>query len=157
VIHGCHAFVQGMRQRKRGIVVNVASMAGFAQLPGMAPYNVTKAGVVALSETLAAEVMRDGVTVTVLCPSFFPTNIMKDSVGVMDDEKTKVAEKLMAKSKWKAEDIARIALDAAERGKLYVLPHSEGKWIWRLKRVAPVAYMNLLGRFDFAGGGLTRR
>lgn len=147
VIYGCHAFVPAMRARGAGHVVNVASMAAIASAPGMAPYNVTKAGVVALSETLAAEVRKDGVGVTVLCPSFFPTNIMQDSVGPSDEETRKVVAKLMARSKWSAADIARLTLDAAEHGTLYVLPHSEGRWIWRLKRLAPGTYAKLIGRF----------
>ena len=43
----------------------------------MGPYNVSKAGVIALSETLAAEVGQHGVRVTVLCPVFFRTNLLE--------------------------------------------------------------------------------
>jgi hypothetical protein len=43
----------------------------------------------------------------------------------------------MAKSPVTAEDVARIALDAAARGQLHVLPHVEGRWLWRMRRLAP--------------------
>ena len=58
-IHGCHVFTPILREaepsnRRRGII-NVASAAAFGAAPGMGVYNVGKAGVLSLSETLAAE------------------------------------------------------------------------------------------------------
>lgn len=151
VVHGCHYFVPRMRARGRGHVLNVASAAGLASAPGMGAYNVTKAGVVALSETLAAEALRDGVRVTVLCPSFFQTNIANAAIGDLDDAKRRFVEAEMARSKHGADDVARIALDAAERGKFYALPHWEARWLWRLKRVAPGAFVRLVGALERRG------
>jgi len=54
VIYGCHAFVPRFKQQRRGAILNVASAAGLLSIPSLAPYNVSKAGVVALSETLCA-------------------------------------------------------------------------------------------------------
>ncbi len=62
--------------RPRGII-NVASAAAFGAAPGMAAYNVSKAGVLSLSETLAAELSGTAVKVTVLCPTFVKTNIVE--------------------------------------------------------------------------------
>ncbi|MFO0601865.1 MAG: SDR family NAD(P)-dependent oxidoreductase [Polyangiales bacterium] len=135
-VYGCEVFVPGMKRRGRGHVINVASLAGIANAARMGPYNVTKAGVIALSETLHGELRGTGVGVSVLCPSFFPTNIMHNGRGGSDREHTMVA-KLMAKSPVTAEDVARIALDAAARGQLHVLPHVEGRWLWRMRRLAP--------------------
>ena len=140
VIYGCHSFVPDMVARGSGHVLNVASMAGIVYVQGMGPYNVTKAGVIALSETLRGEVAARGLGVTCLCPSFFPTNIVKNGTGVADERKSKFAQKLMDRSKWSADDIARIALDAVESNTFYVLPHAEARWIWRLKRVSPWLY-----------------
>ena len=61
---------------RRGII-NVASAAAFGAAPGMAAYNVSKAGVLSLSETLAAELSGTAVRVTVLCPTFVKTNIVE--------------------------------------------------------------------------------
>jgi NAD(P)-dependent dehydrogenase (short-subunit alcohol dehydrogenase family) len=135
-IYGCELFVPGMKQRGRGHIINVASLAGIANAARMAPYNVTKAGVIALSETLHGELAGTGVGVSVLCPSFFPTNIMNASRGGQAREHKMVA-KMMAKSPVTADDVARIALDAAARGELHVLPHAEGRWLWRMRRLAP--------------------
>ena len=55
VIHGIRAFLPIMEQQGVGHIVNTASMAGLAAVPGAAPYNVTKHGVVALSEGLFIE------------------------------------------------------------------------------------------------------
>lgn len=139
VIHGCHVFAPRLRAQGRGHILNVASAAGLLAPPGMAPYNVTKAAVVALSETLAAELAPSGVGVTVLCPTFFQTNIGKSARSV-DDRKLALVEKLMARAKVQADDVARFALDAAARDELYALPHADGRWMWRLKRWAPGSF-----------------
>ena len=151
VVHGCHYFVPGMRARRHGHVLSVASAAAFVSGPGMGPYNVTKAAVVSLSETLAAEVAGDGVGVTVLCPSFFRTNIVEDAVGDIDDGQRRFIEGEMQRSKLSADDVARIALDAVERRKLYVLPHGEIRWLWRVKRAAPTIYARLVAMLERRG------
>jgi len=78
VIHGIRAFVPRMLgQGEPGHVVNTASVAGLIASPGMGPYNVSKFGVVALSETLAAELRMQGaeIGVSVLCPGWVNTRI----------------------------------------------------------------------------------
>ncbi len=60
VIHGIRAFLPIMEQQGAGHIVNTASMAGLTALPGAAPYNVTKSGVVALSEGLYLEFVATG-------------------------------------------------------------------------------------------------
>ncbi|MBK6579006.1 MAG: SDR family NAD(P)-dependent oxidoreductase [Sandaracinaceae bacterium] len=63
VIWGCHYFGPQMAARGNGYILNVASSAGLLAAPMMGPYNVTKAGVVSLSETLFAELGPSGVGV----------------------------------------------------------------------------------------------
>ena len=145
VIYGCHVFAPLLRKQGRGHILNVASAAGLLAPPGMAPYNVTKAAVVALSETLGAELKPTGVGVTVLCPTFFQTNIGKNS-RAMDGKQRALVEKLMARSKIQAGDVARLALDAAARNELYALPHADGRWMWRLKRWAPDSYATVTAK-----------
>lgn len=136
VIYGCHVVAPIFRAQRSGHFINVASLAAIAQAPAMGPYNVTKAGVVALSETLAAELQPFGAGVTVVCPSFFETNLMKTSRSHGIDA-TGVAEKLMRRSRIQADDVARIAVSSARRNQLYALPHPEGKLVWAVKRLAP--------------------
>jgi NAD(P)-dependent dehydrogenase (short-subunit alcohol dehydrogenase family) len=78
VVHGIHAFLPHLlANREGGHIVNTASVAGLVAGPGIGPYNAAKAGVVAISETLAAELADDGarVGVSVLCPGYVRTNI----------------------------------------------------------------------------------
>jgi NAD(P)-dependent dehydrogenase (short-subunit alcohol dehydrogenase family) len=144
VIHGCHFFAPRMRKEKSGHILNVASAAGLLSGPKMAPYNVTKAGVVALSETLRADLASDNIGVSVLCPTFFQTNIGKAGRGA-DDLKPAI-EYMLANGKLSAGDVARIAIDACDRNKLYVAPHADGLWMWRIKRLAPESFYNYMPR-----------
>ena len=78
VIHGCQAFLGPMIERGSGHIVNTASILGHLSSAGIGPYNVSKHGVVALSETLHAEMLSEGtgVGVTCLCPGLVSTNIL---------------------------------------------------------------------------------
>jgi short-subunit dehydrogenase len=146
VIHGCHVFVPYFRNRGSGHVLNVASAAGLISAPEMAPYNVTKAGVVALSETLWGELDGTGVGVTVLCPTFFRTNIGKSARSHVEGDAMSALDALMDRAKVQAADVARYALDAAAANKLYALPHGDGRWGWRVKRAAPELFKRVAAR-----------
>ncbi len=138
VIYGCHAFVPRMKRQKSGHIINVASAAGLLSAPNMGPYNVSKAGVVALSETMFSELEPFHVGVTVLCPTFFQTNILNSARDHAENGKArKVAERAMERAKITADGVANVALDAADAGKLHVIPQADGRWMWRLKRLAP--------------------
>ncbi|MDX2171391.1 MAG: SDR family NAD(P)-dependent oxidoreductase [Deltaproteobacteria bacterium] len=136
VIHGCHVFAPRLVAQRGGAVLNVASAAGIACAPTMAPYNVTKSGVIALSETLAAELAPHGVGVTVLCPVFFKTNLL-ETMRVTDAEQSAMAAAAFADSTMTAEQVAAAALRAVARRQLYCLPMREARMIWRLKRLMP--------------------
>ena len=147
VIHGCHVFAPRLRAQDRGAILNVASAASFAAFGGMAAYNVSKAGVLSLSETLAAELAGTGVRVAVLCPTFVETNIVRD--GRIDEAQRRVARRVMATTGRSPESIARVALQGLDRGRLYVLPQVEARALWRAKRHTPRAYLagtRLVGR-----------
>jgi uncharacterized protein len=73
VIECTRAFLPGMQRRRRGHVVNVASLAGRFAAPGASVYSATKHGVVAFSESLHYEVEPDGVLVTSVNPGFVAT------------------------------------------------------------------------------------
>jgi short-subunit dehydrogenase len=148
VIHGCHVFVPQLREQGRGGIINVASAAGFTAAPRMAAYNVSKAGVVSLSETLVAELAGTGVAVTVLCPTFVRTNIFGGEL--IDPASAQLARRIAGFAGFSPERVARMTLDAHDRGRLYVLPQLDAKALWRLKRLAPAPYARaagLLGRF----------
>ncbi len=145
VIHGCHYFVPRFKKQGHGAILNVASAAGLLPAPNFSPYNVTKTGVVALTEAISTELAGSGVSVTVLCPMFFKTNIAAAARGSgVDESQRGHIEKLMGQTKVQAPEVARMALDAVERGDLYSVPHPSGRWFWRLKRALPTGYFRLV-------------
>jgi NAD(P)-dependent dehydrogenase (short-subunit alcohol dehydrogenase family) len=79
VIHGVHTFLPILlRQGEPAHIVNTASIAGLLSgIPFLGPYNVTKVGVVAISETLRAELAMTGapIGVSVLCPGSTNTRV----------------------------------------------------------------------------------
>ena len=143
VIYGCHHFLPLMKEAGAGGVINVASAAGFAAGPRMAAYNVSKAGVMSLSETLAAELAGTGVRVSVLCPTFVKTNIFAGEdieAGAADAAATLANVVGMAPDK-----VARMTLDAHDRGRLYVVPQLDARAIWLGKRLTPATHARLGG------------
>ncbi len=82
VIHGVRAFLPRMLAGgDEGHIVNTASMAGLTTAPFMSVYDVTKHGVVALSESMFKELAVTGapIGVSVVCPGLIDTNIMRSS------------------------------------------------------------------------------
>ena len=82
VIHGVRAFVPRMLAGgDEGHIVNTASMAGLTTAPFMSVYDVTKHGVVALSESMYKEFAATGapIGVSVVCPGLINTSIMRSS------------------------------------------------------------------------------
>ncbi|HNC53577.1 MAG TPA: oxidoreductase [Accumulibacter sp.] len=68
------AVLPGMRQRRRGHIVNISSVGGLVGLPGIGYYNATKFAVEGLSEALAKETASLGIKVTVVEPGPFRTD-----------------------------------------------------------------------------------
>lgn len=151
VAYGLEAFVPRFRKQGSGYVINVASAAGLISSANLAPYNAAKAAVVAISETLAAELRGTGVNVTVLCPTFFQTNIFKSARNTSESGMNKLVEKLMAASPLQADDVARVALEHVERGELFCVPMADGRLLWRIKRLRPALMPWVLS----PGGGMS--
>ena len=142
VIHGCHAFVPRMKKQGSGHILNVASAAGLLCAPRMAAYNAAKAGVIAISETLAVELDGTGVGVTVLCPTFFKTDIV-NSGRFADQETRDMADELMAGGR-PVEEVVLAALAAVEHDELYAVPMADARWLWRMKRALPSSFRKLI-------------
>lgn len=113
-----HYVLPGMKQRKRGRVLNVASMAAFLPGPLMAVYYATKAYVLSFSEGLAEELSGTGVTVTALCPGATKTNFG----SVANVEKTKMFSSAMA-----ADVVAKQGFDGLMNGKRVVITGGSNK------------------------------
>jgi NAD(P)-dependent dehydrogenase (short-subunit alcohol dehydrogenase family) len=143
-IYGCHVLVDWLKSNPRGAhIVNIASMAGVVSAPGMAPYNVTKAGMISLSETLFGELKAHNVGVTAVCPSFFPTNIIH-SGRFQNEAQKNMAAKLMKRSTATADDVAGLILRAIDQRRLYVMAPFQAVVFWWLKRLFPRFLLNLV-------------
>ena len=146
VIQGCHACRDWLAQNPRGShIVNIASAAAIVCAPTMAAYNVSKAGVVALSETLFAELRPRRIGVTVVCPGFFASNLLSAARFCTPQERTS-ASRLMERARLTADDVARAIEKAVARKQLYVVLPARARWFWRFRRMWPAAMMKLVAR-----------
>jgi NAD(P)-dependent dehydrogenase (short-subunit alcohol dehydrogenase family) len=139
VVRGCRAFVPVLKRQRSGHIVNVASLAGLVHPAGMGSYNAVKAGVVAFTETLGHELAAYGVRTTVVCPSYFRTNLMSSMRGA-DTAVGAVIGHLVEGSPVSAEDIAEAVLAGMDRGDELVLPDEAARAAYRLKTTDRPAY-----------------
>ena len=137
VIYGCRTFIPIFKKQGWGHIVNTASSAGIVSLPEMAPYNVTKAGVISLSETLRGELRGSNIGVTVVCPTFFKTNLM-DQARTTDERQLKMANAFFEKMSFgTTESVSRATMKAIRKNRLYVVPQPDAKIAWFMKRMTP--------------------
>jgi NAD(P)-dependent dehydrogenase (short-subunit alcohol dehydrogenase family) len=143
---GCETFLPWLREHpRRSHVVNVASIAAILSIPSMAAYSASKAGVVALSEAIAAECARGRPGVTVVCPGFFRSGLLGTWHFTSSVERRE-AERRMAATRWTSERVAGRVLRAVHRNRRYVVVGLRARWLWRLKRLAPRAATALVRR-----------
>jgi len=143
VIRGVQAFLPVFALQGGGHVVNIASLAGLTNAPNMGPYNVAKSGVISLSETMRHELRRVGVRTTVVCPSFFATNLA-DRAHYTDPAFEVLTRRLLSGAvpglRHTADDVAAKVWRAVARDRFWCLPHVESRALWMLKRYVPVAF-----------------
>jgi len=139
VVRGCRAFTPVFKEQRSGHLVNTASAAGLVHPPMMSSYNTVKAGVVALSETLSHELHPYGVAVSVVCPSYFRTNL-GESIQGSDQEMSAVARRLIEKSPRTADEIAKAVIDGIGKRQFLIIPDRPALLAWRTKRFARPLY-----------------
>ncbi|RJQ87048.1 SDR family oxidoreductase [Amycolatopsis panacis] len=143
VIHGCRAFVPMMQARAEGgQVVNLSSAAAYLPSTTLGPYGTTKAAVLALSNSLRAELAADGIGVTAVCPGIVRTNITETTrfVGVTEAEQRRrqqASTKLYARRNFGPEKVARDILRAVEKNAAVQPSTPEAKVTYVLSRLTP--------------------
>ncbi|GAA1540151.1 SDR family NAD(P)-dependent oxidoreductase [Kribbella lupini] len=139
VVRGCRAFTPTFKRQRSGQIVNTASAAGLVHPPMMSSYNTVKAAVVALSETLSHELHPYDVSVSVVCPSFFKTNLA-DSLQGADTAMSDSARRLIEKSPRTADDIAAVVIAGVKKKQFLIIPDRPALLAWRTKRFARPLY-----------------
>jgi NADP-dependent 3-hydroxy acid dehydrogenase YdfG len=134
VVHGIRTFVpQMLKQDEPCHIVNTASIAGIISTPGLGVYNVTKHGVVTLSETLYQELQAAGsqIGVSVLCPGWVKTRIgesARNRPGVAQQNAAGLGGNGIAKAiagGLAPEELAAQVLTAVREKRFYVLTHPD--------------------------------
>ena len=147
VIYGCHIYAPRMQAAGAGWILNVASAAAIASGAEMGPYNVAKAGVVALTETLAQELAPFGVQTSVVCPTFFRSRLT-ENVRATRPDLLNLTQRLVGSASWTAEEVADAGLRGLERGDLYIFPQRDARILWYAKRLLGQRFPWAVRRFQ---------
>ena len=150
VINGCRTYAPDMVKQQSGYILNVTSAAGLLAMPEMANYSVSKAGVIALSETLYTELSGANIGVTVLCPSGFKSSLLDNAARDGRDASAtsamgRTVQKDMAAGKHTSETVAAFAIEEMENGNLYSIPQVLYRLAWTVKRMAPNTFYKAVG------------
>jgi NADP-dependent 3-hydroxy acid dehydrogenase YdfG len=142
VVYGCHLFIPIFKQQRSGHIINVASLAAISCAPQMGAYNMTKAAVVAISETLYGELMDFNIQVSCIQPSYFKTNIAS---SVRGGEKVKrITQYLLDRSRLEPKEIAEEVLTRCGKGELYVILPKNARKLWWYKRLFPMHFRKMV-------------
>jgi len=135
VVYGCYYFIPAMKKQQSGHILNTASAAAIGCAPTMGAYNMTKAAVVAISETLYGELMDHNISVSCIQPTYFKTNVARYARG--GDFVKKATQMFIEKSGLEADEVAQEILDRAGKKELYIILPKNARKMWFLKRLAP--------------------
>lgn len=103
VFHGCQAVLPTMISQRGGRIVNVASLSALLAPAGQTNYAAAKAGVVALTQSLAKEVARIGITVNAVCPGYVDTDAL---AGLSEEERKMALQRIPMRRFGRPEEVA---------------------------------------------------
>lgn len=145
VIHGVRTFLPLLEASGEGHMINTASTAGLMASPNIAPYNIAKFGVVALTETVAREleIRKSPIGISVLCPGAINTRIVfsdrnrpSDSAAEHRDSAEEQQFKqraggLLANQGMPPENVADMIVAAIMSRQFWILTHPDWKRVMR--------------------------
>ena len=132
-IHGTEVFLPRMlAQGEDGHMLYTASFAGLAPNLQLGPYNVTKAAVVALAESLWRDLRGTPIGVSVLCPQRVHSNIDQSYRNRPDDVAAEMPveeapDKMVAARTLDTDDVAAMVVAAVKRKDLFIVTHKESQ------------------------------
>ncbi len=142
VLYGCYYFVPAMKKQRSGHILNTASAAAIGCAPTMAAYNITKAAVLALSETLYGELMDYQVHVSCIMPTYFKTNVIQHARG--GELVKKATQHFINRSGLEAPEVAAEILARAGKKELYIILPKSARKMWLMKRLAPTRFRKMV-------------
>jgi len=142
VLYGCYYFVPAMKKQRSGHILNTASAAAIGCAPTMAAYNITKAAVLALSETLYGELMDYQVHVSCIMPTYFKTNVIQHARG--GELVKKATQHFINRSGLEAPEVAAEILARAGKKELYIILPKSARKMWVMKRLAPTRFRKMV-------------
>jgi 2-deoxy-D-gluconate 3-dehydrogenase len=119
-----------MKQKSGGKIINISSIAGLAGYASSVPYSASKAGVISLTQTLAAEWGKYNLNVNAICPGVFATDMTDD---YLKDEQFKnmIKTKVPLARYAEPEELVGTVIYLASKASDYVTGHSiviDGGW-----------------------------
>jgi uncharacterized protein len=141
VLRLSHAALSNMVTRRSGVLINVASVAGFVRRARNAGYGASKAWVLAFTESLYLELnsIKSPVRVQALCPGYTFTEFHDH----MNIDRMRIASRSM----WlRADFVVEESLKALKSGKLFVVPGWRYQWIVNLSSILPIPLRLMLER-----------
>ena len=149
VFHGSLLAYKQMVRQGCGHIINMSSVEGMVPFPTTGSYVASKYGVLGLSQALWVEGQSLGVKVSTVCPGFVKTPIFDVSPTInIDREKMLAQYEFFQKLGITPERCARVILKGVVKNKPIIPVTTIAHVIWRLARIAPVAYMKYV-RKDF--------
>ncbi|HDY93080.1 MAG TPA: SDR family oxidoreductase [Pseudoalteromonas sp.] len=139
MVRVCKTFYPVFKQQGKGYFINIASQAGLTPIPFMSSYNAVKAAVVSFSETLKLELAYDNIDVSVVCPSFFKTNL-DESMRTSEPAMQTMLNRAFERSPITAEQVADIIYKQSLKRSFLILTHKLGKQAFLMKKLLPVEW-----------------
>ncbi len=141
LVHLTKLYLQDMRSRGSGGILNVASTAAFLPGPLMSIYYASKAFVLSFTEALADELRGAGITATALCPGPTATDFQR---------RANIEHIRLMKSKpmgmMTASEVAEIGYRGFREGKVIVIPGLMNKMVVQSLRISPRAAVRRVAR-----------
>jgi len=135
--HGVHFFLPHMLTRKSGHIVSTASLFGLAQLPFVGPYCMTKAAIVAFSNSLRAEVAHQGVGVSVLVPGSVETNLVNNGDWHASSGGNMIPDMFEKYGSSSPQKVAQALVKGVKKNKRQIIVGADAQILSRMIRLIP--------------------
>lgn len=140
-VHGTLAALPSLRAR-RGAIVVMSSVAGFAPLLGRSAYAASKHALHGWFDTLRSELVGTGVSVTLVCPSFVKTDIDRHALAG-DGGPARLGKAVVGRAA-SPEAIAEAICDGVRARRRQIVPSAVARSAWWLSRLAPALYERVM-------------